>query len=317
MSSSRGACKELFIHGVWHCMMADTQATQGCLLTASTNLKTGPESWEMVYDILFIPESPALNPIRTCNKLPQEQCKFFLWDDDACTREDEVVANTAATLTPGHKRKRSVSGNLDKHRLSKAPDDHDPGEAMSHLETPGKAAKITIFSTLVTKSDTAVYGLQTPHTGRKAQEDPFNSRPPTTAASPFPSSATSQESIRRVATPYSTPCTSIHETPNTSRSKNSMDQDLVGGVFDLLQQSNIVLPGHIEEELRTLLIRHVKRTEGFKRARDATRLAIKAKDAKITEFTYRIGALEAELEAEKAMVTHLQWEAQNHTSDLD
>ncbi|EUC36699.1 hypothetical protein COCCADRAFT_87671 [Bipolaris zeicola 26-R-13] len=307
MSSSRGARKGLFVHGVWHCDCSPR--------LPSVHLQTskpGPNHGRW---------------FRTCNKPPQEQCKFFLWDDDARTREDEAVANTAATLTSEHKRKRSVSGNLDKYRPSKAQDGHDPGEAMSHLETPGKAAKTTIFSTPASKrsglpwdedqtNDTAVYGLQTPHTGRKAQGDLFIARP-SAAASPFPSSAASQESNRRVATPYSTPYTSIDETPKTSRFKNPMDQDLVGDVFSLLQESNIVLPVHAEEELKTLLIRHVKRTEGFKRARDVTRLAVKAKDAKITEFTYRIGTLEAELEAEKAMVTHLQWEAQNQTSDFD
>ncbi|EMD94506.1 hypothetical protein COCC4DRAFT_34058 [Bipolaris maydis ATCC 48331] len=307
MSSSRGAHKGLFIDGVWHCDCSPRLPT----VHLQTS-KPGPNHGRW---------------FRTCNKPPREQCKFFLWDDDARTREDEAVANTAAILTSGHKRKRSVSGNLDKYHSSKAPDDHDLGEAMSHLETPGKAAKTTTFSTPATRrsnlpwdesqsSDTAVFGLQTPHTGRKAKGDPFISRP-SAAASPFPSSAASQESIRRVATSYSTPYTSIDETPKTSRFKNSMDRDLVGDVFGLLQDSKVGLPVHTEEELRALLTRHAKRTEGFKRARDVTRLAVKAKDAKITEFTYRIGTLEAELEAEKAMVTHLQWEAQNQTSDID
>jgi hypothetical protein len=41
----------------------------------------------------------------------------------------------------------------------------------------------------------------------------------------------------------------------------------------------------------------------------------KAKDAKITELTYRINTLEANLEAEKALVKHLQWEAENGSLD--
>lgn len=47
------------------------------------------------------------------------------------------------------------------------------------------------------------------------------------------------------------------------------------------------------------------------------RATVKAKDARIAELTYRIGTLEAELEAEKAMVKHLEWEAQSDASGFD
>jgi hypothetical protein len=42
--------------------------------------------------------------------------------------------------------------------------------------------------------------------------------------------------------------------------------------------------------------------------RDISRLALKAKDAKIVELSRRLDTLEAELETERAIVRHLRWE---------
>lgn len=86
--------------------------------------------------------------------------------------------------------------------------------------------------------------------------------------------------------------------------------DLFHDVLSLLQAANIKLSTTTESNLNGLLSKHVKAAEGLKRGRDVTRMTIKARDAKITELSYRVSTLEAELEAEKAMVRHLQWEAQ-------
>jgi hypothetical protein len=42
--------------------------------------------------------------------------------------------------------------------------------------------------------------------------------------------------------------------------------------------------------------------------REISRLALKAKDAKIAELQHRIETLQAELETERAIVKHLRWE---------
>lgn len=42
--------------------------------------------------------------------------------------------------------------------------------------------------------------------------------------------------------------------------------------------------------------------------REITRLALQARDAKISELQHRVNTLEAELETEKAIVKHLRWE---------
>lgn len=77
----------------------------------------------------------------------------------------------------------------------------------------------------------------------------------------------------------------------------------------MLQEGSVRLAADTQAGLKDLLSKHAKSAEGFRRGRDVIRSTVKAKDAKITELTYRVSTLEAELEAEKAMMKHLQWEA--------
>jgi hypothetical protein len=80
----------------------------------------------------------------------------------------------------------------------------------------------------------------------------------------------------------------------------------VRDVFGLLQHGSVTLPSTTETELQALLAKHSRSAEGYRKGREVSRKIIVAKEAKITELTYRIGTLEAELEAEKATVEYLQ-----------
>jgi hypothetical protein len=100
------------------------------------------------------------------------------------------------------------------------------------------------------------------------------------------------------------------ETPTPARFKDVRGDGLVQDVFNLLKEANVKLSDTTEKELSSLLLKHAKTAEGLKRGRDVARTTIKARDAKIIELIYRTSTLEAELEAEKAMVKHLQWGVQ-------
>jgi molybdopterin-binding protein len=103
---------------------------------------------------------------------------------------------------------------------------------------------------------------------------------------------------------------SPQETPTPSRFKDGSGDDLVREVLSLLQDTNVKISTATEKDLSSLLSKHAKASEGLRRGRDVTRATIKARDVKITELIYRVSTLEAELEAERAMVKHLQWKAQ-------
>jgi hypothetical protein len=182
-------------------------------------------------------------------------------------------------------------------------------DVLTAVETPSKAAKTSEYATPSTRrklpwqmdqpTKSSAVGLQTPQTGGRAY-DPFNTRQVTTPSDLHEL----EDDAPHTATP-----SSPFETPTPNRFRNISPDNLVRDVFDLLQDGNVRLPADTQTGLKDLLSKHAKSAEGFRRGRDVIRSTVKAKDAKITELTYRVSTLDAELEAERAMMKHLQWEA--------
>ncbi|KAF9699777.1 hypothetical protein EKO04_002395 [Ascochyta lentis] len=325
--AERAAQKGLFIDGVWHC---------DCTLRQPANhfevKKQGPNQGKW---------------FRTCQKQQgdQSRCKFFLWDSYAHPREAAALANNTSTESPHttsktpskrptspsppctsesgrrdstRKRVRAASPDVDDEYDFNATDEafkEELNSVMIAVETPRKAARTSDFvtpsarRTLPWNKDrvaTNASELQTPQTTRTVQADHF---PPKLGRSLFTPSRPIEE-VPQTGTPFSSP----YVTPTPSRFKDVTEDvteaDLVRDVFGLLQDANIQLNSETERDLSNLLLKHEKTAEGLKRGRDVTRTTIKARDAKITELTYRVGTLVAELEAERAMVKQLQWEAQ-------
>lgn len=104
-----------------------------------------------------------------------------------------------------------------------------------------------------------------------------------------------------------TPTSSQNETPTPARFKNVSESDLARDVFGVLGEANVQMSEQARKNLTTVLLKHVTMAEGVKKGRDVARASITAKTAKVTELTYRVNTLEAELEAEKAKVNHLEW----------
>lgn len=183
-------------------------------------------------------------------------------------------------------------------------------QVITQLETPRKAARTSELTTPSTRrvlpwklDKTTVSnedGLRTPQTGRNAKAEPFSSR----FGSSLLTSTRPTDASQQTATPSSSP----FDTPTPNRFKDVGGDDLVHDVLILLQDANVRLSSAAEVDLKALLARHTKAAEGLRRGRDVTRTTIKARDAKIAELSYRVSTLEAELEAERAMIKHLQWQ---------
>lgn len=181
---------------------------------------------------------------------------------------------------------------------------------ITQVETPRKVARTSELTTPSTRrvlpwnmDKTTVSnenGLRTPQTGRIAKAELFSSRLGSSLLTP----TRPADALQQTATPSSSP----FETPTPDRFKDVGGDDLVHDVLTLLQDANVRLSSAAEVDLKTLLSRHTKAAEGLRRGRDVTRTTIKARDAKIAELSYRVNTLEAELEAERAMVKHLQWQ---------
>jgi hypothetical protein len=320
-----GPPKGLFVDGVWHCDCTPRKPAVHFEVK-----KDGPNKGKW---------------FRSCQKQMSDEsrCKFFLWDADAHKREAAALSNNNrterhadATTTPSrrqpsppppytvqtgstnptHKRSRTDTDFDDDYGLDQADDDFNDelDHVMAQVDTPSKAVKTSAFATPSTRRklpwqmdqpSTSINGLQTPQTVARTSRDPFNTRLTTSGGAHLTPSRNVDHDHdgHEAATPSSSA-----DTPTPSRFRNVSAEDLTRDVFSLLQNSNVRLASDTENELKSLLSRHSKSAEGLRRGRDVIRTTVKAKDAKITELTYRVNTLEAELEAEREMKKHLQWE---------
>lgn len=323
-----------FVNGVWHCDCAPSLPAIHYPVK-----KAGPNKGRW---------------FRTCQKEQSDEsrCKFFLWDTDAAPREKAALASNSRTEpapanmpTPSKPKPQKTiappsptsdlhtSSNSTRKRTranyqSDGDDEFDFGNRsatfdeelnniVTAIETPSKRARIDhVFATpkrrkLPWQTEPASnthHGLQTPQTEKRALADPF--------AAKAHASLLATPSRASPAIP-SIPLSSPMETPTPSRFKDVVtDGDVVRDVFAVLRRANVNLDDQTSKDLTSVLSNHVTRSEGIKKGRDVARASIKAKDAKIAELTFRVNTLEAELEAERATISHLQWTVE-HEQGLD
>lgn len=171
-------------------------------------------------------------------------------------------------------------------------------DRFSHApETPRKAVKTDAYATPATTTEKRRlpwldYSNET-HTSKT---------PSKTTGLPTPSTKTPGAKITVATTPDTTP------TP--SRFKDALAESapaaLTDEVFSTLKAAKITLQSDAAARLKAVLTRHDLRTQGIAKGRDISRLAIKAKDAKIVELQARISALEAERELDRARIKGLR-----------
>ena len=80
---------------------------------------------------------------------------------------------------------------------------------------------------------------------------------------------------------------------NPADSSSSLTSEVLASL------SSVSIPPDIISNMRSILTRHDLKTQGISKGRDISRLAIKAKDAKIAELQARIASLEADREVER------------------
>lgn len=286
----------------------------------------------------------------------KDRCKFFLWDSEAHPREAAALANNTRTepgraheATPITPRPQRVSPpppytpqagpsepSRKRTRTAVEEDEDEYGvetgdaafndeldQVMTAVETPTKIAKTADFSTPARrrlpwqKDDPARgNGLLTPQTNHRATTaDPFNTR----FAAPGGSLFTPSKQMQPDSAPSQTmtPSSSPIATPTPKRFKDvSTGDDLFQDVFGVFDPDNPRLDERTRRDLTAVLSKHATITEGIKRGREVARSAIKAEKAKVTELTYRVNTLEAELEAERNKSKLLQWQVETgHRSD--
>jgi hypothetical protein len=261
-------------------------------------------------------------------------CGFWLWDDEAKIREESAVMNnekwksevdprktddeTGDELPRSVKRRasppprKSMIGNGDSGKrqpsLASGNDDanaSDPEFNMTSNEeqmmaaveasTPRKSDPITPSSKRKFTEMNGAGGLPTPKTRGKTFTTPSKDGPVNAA-------------FLDIVSPASTPTPSrFRNALGTSATAVDLDS-LYSDVLHSLQSKNIYIGDEARTSLKEICSLHSRRAHGVEKGKEIAQLALKARDAKIEELKLRIGALEAELETERAIVSHLRWE---------
>ena len=266
----------------------------------------------------------------TCQKAQHKSCNFFLWADEAQTREQSAVLNNsrseplAAPQTP-RKNYKSFEPPTPDTRPKQTPTKQtvptsalraqtslgDPGEefdwssdadeelveALEIYETPRKAARTTeVTSPRKSVQTGGSSDSATTDSTIRAHDDVFTTPP------------TSKRSISTgLLSPSHTPATGNSQGQTTSQHHHDLDpSSLATQALNILKPANIVLPSKIENELVDLLSNHELRTQGIAKGRDISRVAIQTKDRRISELQARIQGLEQERETTRTVISHLK-----------
>lgn len=191
-------------------------------------------------------------------------------------------------------------------------------------ETPRKIAKTGIYATPATTvqrkrtlpwlEDPAEPATvpRTPSMSSNKQTESLDSpsKPPTKALSPIP---------QQVYGPTPTLQASTHESQAKSPSPPNRYRDALANPADssssltneaLATLARTSIPPSVLGNLRGILSKHDLKTQGIVKGRGISRLALKAKEAKIVELQARIASLEAEKEVDRIVIRGLRWQGE-------
>ena len=199
------------------------------------------------------------------------------------------------------------------------------GSAVPAPETPRKAVKTGVYATPATtveKKRTLPWlqdkfsessRLTTPSVPARHQEDYLDSpsKQPITALSPipeqpYPPTPTLQTSMRdTLCKPYSNEGRYKDALSNPADSTSSLTNEVLSALSDTS------IPDDVLTALRGILSKHDLKSQGVVKGRDISRLALKAKEAKIVELQARVASLEAERELDRGVIRSLRWEVEH------
>nr|POF12961.1 hypothetical protein CFP56_10109 [Quercus suber] len=167
--------------------------------------------------------------------------------------------------------------------------------------TPHKAQKTGVYATPATSAKRVLpwlqeHGPMTPGTTSTHAVSSLETPSKAPAAVNLNGSLTPNKSTSEMLMPKS---------PSPPRHKNALVNP-ADSASSLASEALAVLaplsiPPHILSNLRSILSKHDLRTQGITKGRDISRLAIKAKDAKVAELQAKIASLEAEREMERGL----------------
>lgn len=179
--------------------------------------------------------------------------------------------------------------------------------------TPHKMQKTGVYATPATTARRALPWMeQSPSVEPQIKNEPGYFDTP--SKQPVASSSTAHLRTVGPQTPAPLPTPDVAATPSLStRHKDALvnpaddASSLTAEVLSALSATHV--PSDTLSNLRSILTKHDLRNQGIKKGRDISRLALKAKDAKITELQARIASLEADRDVERWLGKTKKWDS--------
>lgn len=195
--------------------------------------------------------------------------------------------------------------------------------------TPQKAQKTGVYATPATsakKSSRTLPWLQEPPTPVSSSKKPIVDYFNTPSKTPSKKVTFAEDPITEPETPKPIEDLTAPTTlaAPSSPSPSSRYKDALVNPADsqasltnevLSELSNVKLPPEKLSSLRSILTKHDLRTQGVTKGRDISRLALKAKEAKIAELEAKIASLEAEREVDRGVIARLRWKRESGVED--
>lgn len=257
----------------------------------------------------------------TCQQQEPQRCGFFLWDEDAKPREEAAVLSNSRNEPSGGMQEGWKSGRY-----------HDTGPPIrEHYESPTPPPSWTSEAPLPTGSkrtaqtaaidldgDGSADSFETPRKVRQVdayptpattgkRKLPWQEAEPTTPAnavyhSEYFSTPSKQQQPQ---TPFMPAARSTAATPSPPTRHRDALNDPADDASSLTAEAlaclaSAKLPPDTLSKLRSILTKHDLKSQGITKGRDISRLALKAKEAKITELEARIASMSAEIDLERA-----------------
>lgn len=229
---------------------------------------------------------------------------------DESTESEDLPPNysTQPSITNGTKRS-AYHAQLDEAEFDSWSLDEDDEKRLAKSAdtgapiTPYKAQKTGVYATPATTAKRKLPWLEQPpnETATKPTEDYFS----TPSKQPNHSSNT-QSTFTEPGTPTARPSLATASTPSPpTRHRDALvnpaddASSLTSEVLSAL--SSAPISADTISNVRSILTKHDLRAQGIKKGRDVSRLALRAKDAKIAELQARIASLEADRELERGL----------------
>jgi hypothetical protein len=227
------------------------------------------------------------------------------WQRDASTASPSPPSSRQTVMSDQHGYKRTAED-------AEFGDDFGLDDIGHQPETPYKAQKTGVYATPATTGKRKLPWLMEEATANtstsKPAEDYFNTPSKRTTQTPTikqePGTPAAQATLATAASP-SPPARYRDALHNPADSGSSLTSEVLAA----LSTTNI--SSDVRETLRSICTKHDLRYQGVVKGRDVSRLAIKAKDAKITEIQARIASIEADREVEKSLSRMRRWQSES------